>query len=203
MKLILWISVLIFSVFSCSKRGNIVEVGGYSFNYEGKEYRIQSVTPTISEGYNILMRRDDGKLILKAIDKEQDGILDEVTAGNLSLQEAGRIYQEGIAEGERRGYIKKRTFAREYRYNDDLRNYILATYVLAFGDIYNKLTVVDRTFFRADIIVIDKNADGKLDEVVEGTETLGAYQKYYETVISMGMRVNRIKKMNGTILVVQ
>ncbi|MFC1569679.1 hypothetical protein ACFL4L_05555 [bacterium] len=189
--------------FSCVKRGNIVEVGGYSFSYQGKEYRIQSVTPTVSEGYNILIRREDDKLVLKAIDKEQDGFLDEVMVGNLAVEDADRIYQEGISEGERRGYIKKRTFAREYRFKDDLRTYVLATYVLAMGDIYNKLIIADHTLFNAQVIVIDKDADGRLDDVEEGIETLGEYQKSYEYVIEMGKRVNRIRKVNGKIIVAQ
>jgi len=203
MRVYFWILTVIVITVTCTKRGNIVEVGGYSFTYKGMEYRIQSVTPTLSEGYNILSQRENDKLVLKAIDKEQDGILDEVSAGNLSLNEADEIYHVGIAEGERLGYIKKRTFAREYRYQDDLRTYLLATYVLAFGDTYNKLTVIDRTIFKANEVVIDKDADGKLDEVQEGIESLGFYQKYYDLIIERGMRINRIRKINGKIIVVQ
>lgn len=189
-------------IFSCVKRGNIVEIGGYAFHYEGQEYRIQSVTPTLSEGYNVLSRREDEKLVFKAIDKEQDGVLDEVMVGNLMLDEADAIYKEGLAEGERRGYIKMRTFAREYIYKDDLRNYMLATYVLAMGDIYNKLTIVDRSVFKTRVVVIDRDADGILDEVEEGSETLGTYQKMYILVLDMGSRVNKIHKINGKFVVV-
>lgn len=187
---------------ACARRGNIVEVGGYAFEYENKTYRIQSVTPTLSEGYNFLTLRDGETLVFKAIDKEQDGILDEVQIGNLTLSQANMIYNVGITEGERRGYIKKRTFAREYQFSDVSRNYVLATYILANGEIYNKLTITDRSGFKSTIVVLDTDADGKLDEVSEGTETLGEYQKIYQNVLDKGVQANRIHKMNGHMVVV-
>lgn len=197
----LLISMLLLAV--CARRGNIIEIGGYTFQYQGKEYRIQSVTPTHSEGYNILSLREGDTLVFKAIDKEQDGRLDEVLIGNLSLKEAERIYNEGIAEGERLGYIRKRTFAREYRYKDDFRNYILATYVLVSGEIYNKLIIIDRSTFRAQAEVVDSDADGRLDDVIEGTDSLATYQKMYEYVLDKGRQANRIRKENGKWIVVQ
>ena len=197
------LTVVLLFLCVCARRGNIIEIGGYTFQYQGKEYRIQSVTPTHSEGYNILSLREQDTLIFKAIDKEQDGRLDEVMIGYLSLEEAEIIYNEGIAEGERRGYIRKRTFAREYRYKDDFRNYILATYVLVSGEIYNKLIIMDRSTFRSQVEVIDSDADGKLDEVVEGTESLGTYQKMYQFVIDKGSQVNRVRKENGKWIVIQ
>jgi hypothetical protein len=193
--------LLLFCV--CARRGNVIEIGGYAFQYHGKEYRIQSVTPTHSEGYNILSLREGETLMFKAIDKEQDGRLDEVLIGDMALEDAERIYMEGIAEGERLGYIRKRTFAREYRYKDDFRNYILATYVLVSGEIYNKLIITDRSTFRSQAEVLDSDADGKLDDVIEGTESLGTYQKMYQYVLDKGSQVNRIEKANGKWIVVQ
>ncbi|MBN1781396.1 hypothetical protein JW948_09745 [bacterium] len=185
----------------CARRGNIVEIGGYTFQYDGQEYRIQSVTPTLAEGYNVLTRRENDQLVIKALDREQDGILDEIQTGNLTMDEANTIYQEGIAEGERRGYIKKRTFAREYRYSDTMYHYVLATYVLAMGDVYNKLTITDRQLFKSPGVVIDENADGILDHVEEGLDNIGEYQKLYRHLLDAGMRVNRIIKNDGKYLV--
>jgi hypothetical protein len=190
-------------VLQCSRHGNVVEIGGYSFTYQGQEYRIQSITPTLSEGYNILSRREDDHLIFQAVDKEQDSILDEVTAGQMSIDEANLIYQEGIREGERRGYIKKRTFAREYRFMDNMHQFTLATYILAMGEVYNRLTITDRQLFRAVSVVVDKEADGILDDVEQGTEMAGYYQGFYRSVLETGMRANRIRKMNGKYLVMQ
>lgn len=201
MKPIYFIIILSLAL-ACAKHGNIVEIGGYTFDYKGKTYRIQSITPTISEGYNFLTLRDGETLVLKAVDKEQDGILDEVQVGDLSLDQANFIYNIGITEGERRGYIKKRTFAREYQFSDVERNYVLATYILAMGEIYNKLTINDRTGFRSSAVVLDTDADGKLDEVAEGTETLGFYQRIYQNVLEKGINANRIHKMSGHMVVV-
>ena len=61
-------------------------VGGFSYNYEGKMYSIESLTPESREGYNYLIQKENDKLVLRAIDKEQDGILDKLLVGNISLE---------------------------------------------------------------------------------------------------------------------
>ncbi len=171
------------AIWGCVPKGPRVEVGGFAFHYDGLEYRIESITPNYSEGYNILTRREGDQLVLKAIDKEQDGRLDEVVTGNLALEIAQAIYREGILEGERRGYIKTRTFAREYRTFDTLNDYILATYVLATGEVYNKFSVIKKALVKSSWdVVIDQESDGTIDKIETGRELLSYYQTLYEKV---------------------
>lgn len=199
-----FISSLIFlTLLSCRSTRPVIEIGGYSFLYKGKEYRIESVTPSTMEGYNVLTRKDGDELSLKAIDKEQDGNVDEILFGKMSLAEANTIYMEGLLEGERRDHIKKRTFAREYKTSDQMYEYVLDTYVLAVGDVYNRLTISPRESFRTQAVVRDLNADGLLDDVEKGPGTLGGYQKTYEQILEKGIRENRVEKTDSQYWVVQ
>jgi hypothetical protein len=176
----------------CAPSGPKVEIGGYTFTYDGREYRIESVTPSYSEGYNILTQREGDRLRFKGIDKEQDGQLDELTIGDVSLDEARNIYREGILEGERRGYLKKRTFAREYRTSDSFYDYELATYILATGEIYNKLTLSKIQAFLETSVVIDQDADGGIDRVEKGFGSVSEYQRLYRNLLDRGMREQKI-----------
>jgi len=126
-------------IMGCATTHKNVEIGGYSFTLEGKKYYIQSITPPSKEGYNILIQKGGEKTLFKAIDKEQDGVLDKVLIGNIPLKKAREIYRKGIAVGRTGGHVKKRSFERAYKTSDMLNNYILKTYILALGEIYNKL----------------------------------------------------------------
>ena len=186
----------------CRPKGAVIELGGYSFSYRGKTYKIESVTPNYMEGYNILSRREGENLVFKAIDKDQNAVIDQVIMGNFPLEEANRIYEAGIAEGERRGYIRTRTFAREYQYSDALNEYLVATYVLAVGEVYNRLTVVQKRPFHSESVTVDADADGHLDRIESGIGTLSTYQKVYQQVLEHGMGVNKIVRSNKRFLVV-
>jgi hypothetical protein len=202
---ILWIAdvILLLVLNGCSTvSGPKVEIGGYSFLFDGREYRIESVTPNYSEGYNILSLRDGDRLLLKGIDKEQDGKLDELVAGSIPLEEANAIYCEGIREGDERGYLKKRTFAREYKTTDPIYSYVLATYVLALGEIYNKLTISNKQIFQETAILVDQEADGQLDRIDHGLDSIQHYQKLYQEVLNRGMKENKIVRSGKRFLVV-
>ena len=184
----------------CGPTRQKIEVGGYDFEYEGTTYRIESVAPNFIEGYNTLILRDDDRFVIRAVDKEQDGILDDVIFGDISLEAARDIYQEGLRAGERRGYIRKKSIAREYRTTFDRKNFILATYILALGEIYNKLVI--RDIYHREVIVLDEEADGILDKVEKGDENLGHYQRLYRSVLNNGIREGRVMKPDGKYIVV-
>lgn len=197
------VAVAFFLLPECRSGRPVVEIGGYTFPYQGKEYRIESVTPNTMEGYNILTRKENDELVLKAIDKEQDGVIDEIVAGAVSLDEANAIYQEGIREGGRRGFIKNRSLAREYRTSDARAEYVLATYVLVMGGVYNRLTIIERRFVYTEASVVDSDADGMLDLIEKGLGTLGGYQKIYRQILEHGMHENKVIKTERQYLVIK
>jgi hypothetical protein len=177
-----------------------IGIGGYSFEFEGESYRIESITPSFQDGHNILIRKVGNQLVLKAIDIQQNGHLDEVEVGNISIERARKIYRHGIDEGEKRGYVRIKTFAREYRTRIDHNQYIMATFIVEVGRIYNKLVVRDLS--RREAVIIDKEADGQLDLIEKGDRDLGYYQKHYRMVLIRGLEERRLVRENGRYKVV-
>lgn len=192
---------LILVVLGCSSTRQNTAVSRYTFNFEGKMYVIESMTPETTEGYNILIHRADNRLVFRAIDKEQDGSLDEIMKGGISLDEADRIYNAGIAQGRAKGQVKKRDFTRVYRTSDMMNDYVLKTYLLAVGEEYNMLSILRKETNSQPIVVFDKGADGTINESENKDMDLSIYQRLYNRVLDKGMLDGRITRERGRFLV--
>jgi hypothetical protein len=195
-----WIPAAFFVLTNCGPARPRIEIGGYDFICQGQTYRIESVTPNFAEGYNLLLQKKEGNLLFKATDEEQDGVLDRVDIGEISLEEARAIYREGLIAGNKLGKVKRKTVARDYKTVLDGCSITIVTYILALGGIYNKLTIDDR--FHRESIVIDEDSDGIIDGVEKGQDSLDNYQKLYDRVLDQGVKQGRIEKWEGKYLVV-
>ena len=195
-----WILVAFFVLTNCGPARPRIEIGGYDFIYQGQTYRIESVALNFAEGYNLLLQKKGERLVFKATDKEQDGVLDRVDIGDISLEQAKAIYQVGLTAGDKLGKVKRKTVARDYRTILDGRSITLVTYILALGGMYNKLIIDDR-FYR-ESIVIDEDSDGIIDRVEKGGDSLDNYQKLYDRVLGQGVKQGCIEKWEDKYLVV-
>jgi hypothetical protein len=193
--LIFWLGALI----GCRPAPPTISLGGYNFKYEGIHYRIESVSPSFRDGYNLLIRKEGNQLLLKAVDWNQDGILDEIEIGTLSMGEAGRIYQSGLQEGAKKGFIKQKDFTREYRTRVDVNTYLLATYLPSVGDPYNKFIVKDLS--RREAVTVDEGADGRIDRVLQGEQDVSYYQTHYRMVLIRALEEKRVVQKEGRYLV--
>ena len=185
----------------CAGRRMRIDVGAYSFVYRGQEYTIESVTPNFVEGYNVLLGKEGRHIVLRAVDKEQDGVVDEVIRGKVTLKQANTIYAEGLRLGKLRGHIRKRIFTRSYHMQIGFKPVSLATYILALGETYNKFIVAVSSV--EEVIVVDSDADGTLDVMEAGSGDAVDYQELYETVIAKGKRIGRIVETEGMVVVMQ
>lgn len=52
------------------------------------------------------------------------------------------------------------------------------------------------------VVVLDLNADGMLDRMEKGTESLRLYQRLYREVLSRGLKEKRVVKKDGMYIVV-
>jgi hypothetical protein len=186
----------------CAARRPVVEIGGYYFDYEGKTYRIESVNPASKVGYNILALREEDQDRVVGLDYDQDGMLDGVVEGMISLDRAIRIYSAGIAEGERRGVVRSRFQTHEYRVVINDYTYVLVTYKLALGDVFNRLTILTAYYAPEEAILLDLGADGKLDTIENGDGDLEYYQALYDQVIDQGLKYGRVERIDGMYQVV-
>ena len=199
---ITWMVPAVLALTSCAARRPVVEVGGYYFDYEGRTYRIESVNPASKVGYNVLALREEGQDRVIGLDYDQDGILDGVVEGMITLPRAIEIYTAGIEEGERRGVVRSRIQTYEYRVIINNFTYVLVTYKLALGDGFNRLTILTEYFAPEEAVLLDLGADGGLDTIEKGTRELEHYQSLYDQVLDHGRRYGRIELIDGMYLVV-
>ena len=178
--------------------------GDYSsiikFYSGGNEYTIMSFLSTDAIGYNVLMREENNKIIIKGIDKQQDGELDEVQQGDISLADANKIYADGLAAAKELGMLTEKNFQRFYNFSDRIYDYEIRTYILAHGDNYNLFAAKKKT--RNDIIIIiDEKADGKLDNFQQGSGDIINFQALYEEVLQHGIVSKRVVNTDKVYLV--
>jgi hypothetical protein len=179
-------------------RPPVPSAGGYDFVYQEQTFRIESYSPPGMIGYNQLVRREGDRVVLLALDREQNGSLDEIVRGSISLEEARRIYSYGLLEGTRRGLVRNMTWSNDFSTVINHRTCVLTTYVLAVGETYNKLTVVNTDIGRQEAVLIDLGADGSIDLVESGSQGRAYYQTLYTQVLQKGMEAGAVTRSGGT-----
>lgn len=167
-----------------------------TFSYQGEEYKILGFFPQDLDGFNLLIRKEQNRILLKCIDRQQDGILDEVVVGNITLEEANNIYQEGILIALENGSLKEKQYDHYYLISDMGKIFELRTYVPVDGEPYNIFAVKPISDGRT-YVLRDLEADGSLDYFEEGEGELELFQSYYDKVVQKGISENNIKLSNG------
>ncbi len=187
------ILVMIISLTHCASSSHSQEeyTSILKFYSGGNEYTIMSFLSDDAVGYNILMREENDKVIIKSIDKQQDGELDEVLEGDISLAEASKIYADGLAAAKEMGMLTERNFERFYNFSDKIYDYEIRTYILVQGDNYNLFAVKEKAFNNI-IIIIDEKADGFLDSFQQGNGDIKKFQALYEEELRQGIVSKRV-----------
>jgi hypothetical protein len=181
----------------CAAGRRVIEVGGYDFDFEGQTYRIDSVNPRSEVGYNLLTRREGDESVVLGLDYDQDGSLDGVVEGQVPLERARQIYIAGIVEGQRLGRVRSKVQTEEFRIVINDFTYIVTTYKLALGTVFNKLTIMTAYYAPEVAVILDLEADGRLDTIEKGDQMLSYYQGLYEQVLDRGMRLGRVERIEG------
>ncbi|MFC2119791.1 hypothetical protein ACFLQ4_01835 [Bacteroidota bacterium] len=174
--------------------------GFLTFYSDGNEYTLMTYSSDDATGYNILMREENDNVIIKSIDKQQDGELDEILEGDISLVDANKIYSEALAIADEKGMLKKKSFQRYYNYSDRIYDYEIRTYLLVKGDNYNLFAAKKKIGSEITIIVDDK-ADGLLDSFQQGNGDILKFQALYEEVLRQGMINHRVVNADNIYLV--
>lgn len=197
-KVFLLITVIAVILSGCGTMQPPVKAGGHEFVYDGVTYRIESLNPPQKDGYNILVHREGKKTILRAIDKDQDGVMDAVVQGKMSLAQAEKIYHYGINNAKDSGHFQKKDMTRVYRTADLLNDYVLRTYVLAIGETYNKLSIYAKQDQSDDVVVLDLKADGQINKLERGQKKIDYCQDIYKQILEQGLKEGKIVRAAGT-----
>lgn len=191
----------IFMLYGCASQKPQLNASMYRFTYDNAEaYRIRSISSEdTSASYNELI----GQNVL-AVDFDQDRILDYIVLGEMSLSEAQKVYEHGISNLAKENKLRVRT--------PDIFRYIHASNGLQIEIIsfrpanappFNEFKIIDKrpVVCPEPIIVLDKNADGTLDETLKGPAAPQDVQSQYLEAIGAGLLKNTLVKVDGAILV--
>ena len=201
-KIFLVILIVIFLI-GCAAQ-NKMRYGVYNFSYDGKNYQIESYTPPTGDGNNFLVLKEDGNVLIKAVDKEQNGYIDKVLMGDIPLQKVREIYTVGLKKCSQSGKMETKFSEKNFMSEDMSNKYYLATYTINSDEVYNKFTILKKydVYRTEELIFIDNSADGILDEVISGMTTTDQYQDVYMNVLKKGIKNGGINRVQDKYLVI-
>jgi len=186
---------LVLYVGGCATTNPEPERHSFAFTYEGDPYEIISVVVPTGGGGNYLALYEGNRFLIRAKDRDQDGRIDTVLVGDITLETANRIYAAGIAEAQRQGKYRETISSRVYELIQAGHTYLIQTYVVDAGRSYNKFILYD-TAIGQETVFVDAEGDGILDSVASGDADLDASQPVYEMVLQEGIRDGRITRID-------
>lgn len=190
----------IFMFCGCANQKSQIHASQYRFNYEGEAYRIRSISAEDkTEFYNELVGAN-----FLAVDFDQDRVIDRIMLGEASLNAAQKIYDYGLDQLTRENRLQLRLpVVQRYVHEGCDTHREIISFRPANAPPFNEFKIVDkRQMVSPDlIVVVDQNADGKLDEVLKGTIKLEDAQSQYAEAIEAGLQRGELIKVNHTILV--
>lgn len=190
----------IFMFNNCANRKPTLSAAFYSFEYDGENYRIRSISSTNNAlSFNELI----GKKFVAA-DFDQDGFIDEITLGKISLSEAQKIYDYTLTMLTRQNKLREvSTKINVYQYGNSEYNYEIKSFRPADAEPFNQFRIIKngRILNPPIIMGIDQKADGSLDAIVKGTISLEKIQTLYSNLIKKGLKNNKSIEIDNMILV--
>lgn len=189
----------IFLLHGCAGTGEPkLKVVVYSFNFEGKAYRILSASSGAKEDrYNQLVGKD-----FVAVDFAQDRIIDKVIVGNVSRHEAQKVYDYGLAMAIQENRLRERLPVSD-RFIEETPdfNYEIISFQVEETHPYNQFKITGKNRMYLQIVAVDREADGTLDEVLKGTATLEELQPQYSFAIKSGIQKGELIQVDSRIIV--
>jgi hypothetical protein len=186
--------------YGCATQKPQLRASQYRFSYNEEAYRIRSIiSDDRSQSYNELVGKD-----FLAADFDQDRIIDCIMLGEAKLSEVQKIYEYGLDRVTQENKLQVRNPAiSRYLHEDNSFQIEMRSFRPTDGRPFNEFRIIDKRQMVAPqpIILVDRNADGTLDEVLKGETSLENAQSHYAEVIEEGLLKGELVKVNGSILV--
>jgi hypothetical protein len=164
----------------------------FGFDYGGERYQIISVVVADEGGYNHLVRRDAERYVLHARDYDQDGELDTLLIGDVTLEQANRIYAAGIEQAKIEGRFRSLTNTRLYEVELPEGVCTILTFPAGLESWTNRFTFVEAET-QVLVTFLDLTANGSLDRVEGGAGDLAIGQALYTRALQRGLREDRVE----------
>jgi len=163
----------------------------FSFEYENSTYEIIGITSEEGESVNFLVQSKNDSNIFRVIDYDQDGILDRVITGSIDLEEANKIYQEGIRQAVEQDRFRELEIYREYLITHEEYRLVIQSFSEGKDGYQNRFFI-----YEPDWIVVgifwDDEADGTLSRIERGEMNLEYAQQLYDLILERAAEENRI-----------
>jgi hypothetical protein len=172
----------------------------FKYQYKDETYQIRSVfSGDNGDSYNELW---GDRLV--AIDLNQDGVIDNVLFGEAPLSVVQDIYAFGIQKVGQNNKLKTRLSSNDhFRFERFGFTYEISSYRPVSSKPFNEFKVIDTRLASPKImaILLDRGADGTLDEIIKGDVPFGQGQARYTEAIEKGLKSNALVKIDGTVQV--
>lgn len=163
----------------------------YSFEYQGEMYEIIGVQSDQGETANFLVERENGGVVFRAIDRNQEGTLEQVLSGDIELERANRIYREGIRLAQEEGRYNEIEKFREFLYRYGSVRLVLRS-TIKEGDTFVNLFVIYDDDGSVVGIYRDAGSDGVITDVDKGKTELEDARELYKMLLNRAREENRI-----------
>lgn len=199
MKKIAYIFALIIALLSlgCATTQETSRKSVFSFSYNQMPYEIVSLNTSTGEGTNILYELVDNTSDIIARDINQDGTIDVVIRGSMTLDECDEIYKAGIKTAKLSGNYRERTPARQYEWTLEEYTLIVSTYIPNINHV-NNVFLVRLNEDQTEHIFTDIFGDGVLNSIEKGIIGIARAQQLYEMTLLRGLDERRMQFEDGT-----
>ncbi len=186
--------------FGCAQQKPPSRFTQYRFEVQGESYRLRSLhLEDHSASYNELVGAD-----VVAVDFDQDRVIDRIMLGEMSLSRAQEIYTYGLDLLARKNRLAVRTpNLQRYLHESNGHHIEIRSFRPANVPPFNEFIIANnRPLVCPELIILmDQNADGTLEEVLQGEISLAEAQARYTAALRAGLQKGQLIEANGTILV--
>ena len=195
------ILISIFLVLGCASTEPRIESSKFEFQFEDETYEIIGLISSDGESLNDLVLRDDREIVFWARDDNQDGVMDRVMRGEISLERANEIYRAGIRLADEQGKYQQKPHPRTFEFVEDQYIYTLVTVLGDSENSYNLFSVYN-VETKVEVKMRDSNQNGQLDEDQFEHEEYTQWQRLYELALEKGQDEGRIQQTEeGTYII--
>lgn len=191
---------LLFIAIGCASQRPATRVSQYIFEKDGQSVRIRSINAeNPRDSYNEIITNE-----FVARDVDQNGVVDRIVLGEVTLAEAQKVYDAGIHSLRIQNRVHERAPANgQFKVEGDKYKFYLKTFPPNGIDQFNEFTVIDlrQQFFPVVSVAFDEGADGTLDQVLKGPISLSEAQAHYDKVVKEGLERGRLVKQKDRITI--
>jgi hypothetical protein len=188
------------ALYACAPQKRQPSASQYRFEYDTESYRIRSIFSSDKmESHNELVGEN-----FVAADFDQDRVIDSILLGSVSLSEAQKIYAYGLDLVAKENKLRTGIPSGD-RYVHESNGFVIeiVSFRPANAQPCNQFKIIPKgqALPPSAIIMLDQNADGVLDEVLQGAECLESAQSQYAEMIEAGLQKGALIKVDNKILV--